>query len=88
MPGIGVQEYKPPPGSDKVRRLHAKTAVFENGAVLLPRQAIWLTDYINELTTFPGTKYDDQVDSTTQALDYLRTYNSLEIWARLGATRF
>jgi len=25
-----------------------------------------------ELVGFPGTKHDDQVDSTTQALDHLR----------------
>jgi phage terminase large subunit-like protein len=42
------------------------------------------SDYVRELTTFPGTKYDDQVDSTTQALDYMTRNNSLDIWVRLG----
>jgi predicted phage terminase large subunit-like protein len=64
-------------------RLHAQTALFENGFVLLPRAATWLGDYIRELTSFPGSKYDDQVDSTTQALDHMRQWNSLETWLRL-----
>ena len=80
----GVTEYKPPPGTDKIMRLHAQTAPIENGRVFLPRTAPWLPDYIHELTSFPGPRYDDQVDSTTQFLDYIGMDNSLEIWAKLG----
>ncbi len=36
------------------RRLHAQTAVIENGFVLLPDEAPWLADYLAELTTFPA----------------------------------
>jgi predicted phage terminase large subunit-like protein len=78
-----VTAYKPPPSTDKLMRLHAQTAEFENGRVLLPRAAVWLDDYIRELISFPGSKYDDQVDSTTQALEHLKANNSLEVWARL-----
>ena len=60
-----VIEYKPPPGADKVMRLHACSDRFENGRVLLPRSAPWLDEYILELIGFPGTKHDDQVE-----LDY------------------
>jgi predicted phage terminase large subunit-like protein len=67
-----VVEYKPPPGADKVMRLHACSDRFENGRVFLPRSAPWLDEYVTELVGFPGTKHDDQVDSTTQALDQLR----------------
>ncbi len=80
----GVTPYEPPSGTDKIMRLHAQTHRFENGNVLLPRSASWLADYVAELTGFPGTKYDDQVDSTAQALDYLRVPNTLETWRRLG----
>jgi predicted phage terminase large subunit-like protein len=66
-------------------RLYAQSAAFENGRVLLPKTAPWLAEYVRELTTFPGTKYDDQVDSTTQALDYMSKNNSLAVWAKLGA---
>ncbi len=68
-----VVPYSPPAGSDKIMRLHAQTAVFENGHVLLPKRAPWLAEYIAEITGFPGSRYADQVDSTTQALDYLQT---------------
>lgn len=51
--------------------------------MLLPREAPWLEDYIKELTGFPGTKFDDQVDSTTQALDYLRSKATSLVWERL-----
>jgi predicted phage terminase large subunit-like protein len=49
-------------------RLHAQTAVIENGFVFLPEEAPWLADYLSELTTFPAGRHDDQVDSTAQAL--------------------
>jgi phage terminase large subunit-like protein len=58
--------------------------LFENGNVLLPRQKHWVQDYINEITGFPGTKFDDQVDSTTQALDYIKNNDMLDMWRRLA----
>ena len=62
-----------PQACDKIMRLHGQTDAFENGLVLLPREAHWLEDYVHEITTFPGSKHDDQVDSTTQALAWMRT---------------
>jgi predicted phage terminase large subunit-like protein len=71
------------PGTDKVMRLHSKTMLFENGAVFLPKQAPWLEEYVKELTGFPGTKFDDQVDSTTQALEYLQgAGRAVDVWYR------
>ena len=81
----GAVASEVPAGADKVMRLYAQTAMFENGNVRVPRQAPWLQDYVNELTGFPGVKYDDQVDSTTQALHYMRSVNSsMRIWRRLA----
>ena len=80
----GIKAYLPPSGTDKIMRLHTQTHWFENGNVLLPQTASWLADYVMELTGFPGSKYDDQVDSTTQALDYMRGPSTLEKWRRLG----
>ncbi|MDR7135061.1 putative phage terminase large subunit-like protein [Lysobacter niastensis] len=56
---------------DKIMRMLAQTPEIENGHVLLPKQAPWLPDYVQELTTFPKGKYDDQVDSTAQALKWI-----------------
>lgn len=60
------------PEVDKTMRMHAQTAAIENGFVHLPRAAHWLPDYIHELATFPKGKHDDQVNSTAQALDWIK----------------
>jgi len=53
-----------PLAADKIMRLHAQTAVIENGFVHLPGEAHWLADTVSELTAFPAGRHDDQVDST------------------------
>src|SRR6516225_3640775 len=53
-------------------RMHAQTAMIENGFVHLPKEAGWLADYLHELTVFPRGKHDDQVDSTPQMLDWFK----------------
>ncbi len=58
--------------SDKVTRAQAITPLIEAGKVFLPESAPWLRDYIDELASFPAGAHDDTVDSTTQALNYLR----------------
>ncbi len=68
----GVEAYNPLQGTDKFTRFAAQSILFESGTVYLPNRAPWLEEYIREITGFPGTKYDDQVDSTTQALEILR----------------
>jgi predicted phage terminase large subunit-like protein len=65
-----IKAYKP--NGDKIMRLHAQTAMFENGFVHLPREAPWLDSYVQELLVFPNGRHDDQVDSTAQALDWFR----------------
>jgi predicted phage terminase large subunit-like protein len=64
-----IKEYKPV--GDKVMRARAQTSAFEGGFVHLPRQAAWLDAYVLELTTFNRGKFDDQVDSTSQALAWI-----------------
>jgi len=65
-----VTRYQPQ--SDKVMRMHAQTAMIENGFVYLPDTAPWLAQYLHELTTFPNGRHDDQVDSTAQMLDWFK----------------
>jgi predicted phage terminase large subunit-like protein len=60
------------PEGDKQMRLYAQTAMIENGFFYLPREAPWLPEYLHEMLTFPNSKYDDQVDSTSQALDWIK----------------
>jgi predicted phage terminase large subunit-like protein len=69
-----VTRYQPQ--SDKIMRMHAQTAMIENGFVHLPKEAGWLPEYLHELTAFPKGKHDDQVDSTAQMLDWLKRAGS------------
>jgi len=65
--------------SDKLSRTAALTPLLEAGKVLLPESAPWLTDYLDERAAFPTGAHDDAVDSTTQALNDLRSN-----WAGTG----
>jgi hypothetical protein len=52
--------------------MHSVTPTIENGFVYLAEKAEWLAVYLHELTTFPSSKFDDQADSTSQALDWIK----------------
>jgi len=65
-----VTRYQPQ--ADKIMRMHAQTAMIENGFVHLPKEAPWRAEYLHELTVFPGGKHDDQVDWTAQPLDWFK----------------
>jgi predicted phage terminase large subunit-like protein len=60
------------PTLDKELRMHSVTPTIENGLVFIPEKAEWLAVYLHELTTFPSSKFDDQADSTSQALDWIK----------------
>jgi predicted phage terminase large subunit-like protein len=66
-----VTRYEPK--NDKIMRLHSVTSTIENGFLHLPDQAEWLAEYLHEMTSFPKGKFDDQCDSTSQALDWLKS---------------
>ena len=79
----GVARYQPM--MDKIMRLHAQTAMIENGFVHIPETAPWLAEYLHEMTVFPNGKHDDQVDSTAQFLDWLKT--PMPCWGIYELTR-
>jgi predicted phage terminase large subunit-like protein len=56
---------------DKQARFLAQSARFESGEVHVPNDAPWLAEWLDELLAFPNGRHDDQVDSTSQALEYL-----------------
>jgi predicted phage terminase large subunit-like protein len=58
--------------TDKVTRAHAVTPTIEAGKVYLPESAPWLQDYIDEMASFPNGVNDDDVDQTTQYLNWSR----------------
>ena len=50
------------PDKNKFARAETAAALMEAGRVWLPMEAEWLSDFIDEVLTFPAGKYDDQVD--------------------------
>ena len=67
------------PRIDKLSRAQAATPAFEAGRVFIPEAAEWRLAYVTELTGFPGKRHDDQVDSTSQFINFaeerFRIYN-------------
>jgi predicted phage terminase large subunit-like protein len=55
---------------NKQTRMSVQSAKFAGGKVFFPQWASWLDDLEAELFAFPGSRYDDQVDSISQALGY------------------
>jgi predicted phage terminase large subunit-like protein len=66
IPAAGIK-----PEGDKVLRMNAQTAKIEAGAVHLPKNAPWLDDLRSEVLAFPHGVHDDQVDSISQALNWM-----------------
>ncbi|HSQ97489.1 MAG TPA: phage terminase large subunit [Rickettsiales bacterium] len=64
---IGIKPIK-----DKITRLASVSALFEAGRIFLPIETDWLVDYENELLSFPFCEHDDQVDSTSQFLEWYK----------------
>ena len=60
------------PKYEKILRMDAASSTIENGFVYLPETAPWLSNLIDELMSFPNTRHDDQVDSISQALDWIK----------------
>jgi predicted phage terminase large subunit-like protein len=58
------------PEYNKEMRMAIQVGKFTNGQVYLPTQAPWLADLEAEIFAFPRGRYDDQVDSISQALGY------------------
>jgi predicted phage terminase large subunit-like protein len=60
------------PKADKQVRMMEASILIEGGDVFIPADAPWLADYLHELAAFPNGRWDDQVDSTSQALNWFR----------------
>ena len=73
------------PDGSKVARAYAVTALCASGNVWLPEDdyAPWVRDLLEELLSFPAGAHDDQVDSFTQALRYLKSHG-LSVWEALA----
>lgn len=53
---------------DKMTRFARVSVMFENRKIFIPESGNWVDEYEKELLSFPNSKNDDQVDSTSQYL--------------------
>ncbi len=60
------------PKVNKVERMSSETYTLEKGEGRLPQDAPWKEVFLAEIAAFPNGKYDDQVDSMSQALLAIR----------------
>jgi predicted phage terminase large subunit-like protein len=67
------------PEGDKITRLAAVSVQFESGAIWFPKGAPWLNSLKAELLGFPNVKHDDQVDSISQALSWIKRHRQNQI---------
>lgn len=58
--------------NSKQFRMDGVAPMIEGGLVYLPQRADWLPAYESEMIGFPTASHDDQVDMTSQYLDYTR----------------
>ncbi|WP_395877440.1 phage terminase large subunit [Ehrlichia muris] len=61
------------PTANKVTRFYKIIPIFESRKIFLPYDSPWLSDFEQELLSFPNTQNDDQIDSMTQ---YLHWFNN------------
>lgn len=64
-------------GDGKETRARAQSATIQGGNVWLPEAAPWLPGFKDEVTMFPASRYKDQVDVMTMALDWFKNGSAL-----------
>jgi predicted phage terminase large subunit-like protein len=76
-----IKQYEPT--MEKIMRMNTVTSMIENGFVHLPEAAPWLAEYLHELTVFPNGTNDDQVDSTSQGLHWIKSSSTKLVYSYL-----
>jgi len=74
--GQGVPAIARKARDPKTVRLAGVSNYLESGLVILPKDAPWLGAFEAEVLSFPGGRHDDQVDSLTQYLAWVRERGS------------
>ena len=72
------------PKGSKTARLRRNIDTIQGHRVLLPDNAPWRDDFVAEFVKFPHGDFTDQIDATTQFLDWIRTQPRLERPPRPG----
>lgn len=74
--GVPCRSYKPKAGKDKELRARSASAFYEAGKVYHPVSAKWLNEYLDEMTSFPRSKNNDQVDAVSSLLEEISLLSS------------
>ncbi len=72
LKNVGVPAIGRAARGEKLARLSGVSNYFEARQVVLPREAPWLALFESELLGFPNVKHDDQVDTVSQYLGWVR----------------
>ncbi len=77
------------PTKSKRDRALATTDLWSSGNVVLPHSSIapWADEYITEHANFPNSRHDDQVDATSQVLNWLPREVEPKLVAAMRAMR-
>jgi predicted phage terminase large subunit-like protein len=77
------------PDGGKIARAQAVSPKVKSGNVFLPHPAMapWVEAFMDECSTFPNGKNDDQVDQMTQALNRMRAMVVMRTVAPLPTPR-
>ena len=71
---IPVTPYSP--DKNKEVRATAATPTVKAKKVFLPKGAPWVKDFMKEHEKFPKAKHDDQVDTTSMAIEYFKKFGN------------
>jgi predicted phage terminase large subunit-like protein len=82
---LPVHEWNPG-NADKMTRLQITASIFATKRVWLPESETrkgyvkdWCEGFLSQICSFPDSAHDDYVDSTTQAIRYLKDIGYLDI---------
>jgi predicted phage terminase large subunit-like protein len=64
----------------KIARAQAVSPLAEAGKVYVPEEAPWVADWLDEHAKFPNGSHDDQVDTSSMALEKLRDGAGVSFW--------
>jgi predicted phage terminase large subunit-like protein len=68
-----------PDGRSKADRLRNHLGIIKTRRIHLAEGRSWKDEFINEFIAFPSSAFDDQVDATTQYLDWIKTNPPLNL---------
>jgi predicted phage terminase large subunit-like protein len=71
---IHIKKYKPV--KDKITRFAATIPYFESGRILLSKNAVWVSVFLEELMAFPNSQNDDIIDSVSQFIDVIKNHKN------------